>query len=84
MLLFHILTATISLIYTTITYLRPSSAKLGTSSALVVLTIASGTYLVATMHVHILQTCVSGLTYLAAVSFGLVAAYRKLAASKSD
>jgi hypothetical protein len=78
-LLTHILVALFSIIFTTYLYFAPSKAKLYTAYTLVGLTLTSGTYLVVIKPSHILQTCVTGLVYLAVVGVGVLLAQRKLA-----
>lgn len=78
-LLSHIIIALSSLLFTAVVLIAPSKVKLRISYALVALTIASGTLLVVTSHVRILEVCTMGLFYLAIVSVGLVFAHRRLA-----
>jgi hypothetical protein len=84
MLLLHIGIALTSLVVTTVLYIAPSKGKLQAAYILAAGTLASGTYLVMATHTHILQACISGLVYLAAVSFGIVAARRKLAVAPDN
>lgn len=77
-LLFHVIIALSSLLYTTYAFLSPSKPKLYTSYSLVALTLASGTYLVLSTHTRLLPSCMTGLIYLGAVSSGLVLVSRKL------
>lgn len=79
MLLFHILIALVSLLFTTYLYFFPSETKLYTAEAMVLLTTVSGIYLVFSKSVNILQVCLTGLAYLVAVSIGLMATRKKLA-----
>lgn len=81
-LILHIFVALGSLAYTTYAFFRPLSARFAVSYWLVAATLASGTYLVATQPLHILQTCTTGLIYLAAIAAGLVAARYRLAAER--
>ena len=81
-LMLHILIALSSVGYTTYLLITPSAAGLRRAYALVGLTLASGLYLVATTPGHILQTCLTGLVYVGAVTAGLAAARHKLAAAK--
>jgi hypothetical protein len=79
MLIIHISIALVSLIWTTILYVKPSQAKKLGAYGLVAGTITSGTLLVVSTGSNILQSCVSGLVYLAVVSVGITLASRKLA-----
>lgn len=77
-LVLHIIIALSSIAYTTLTYFTPSKNKLRISWGLVALTIASGTWLVVSTHSALLQSCTTGLIYLAVVSAGIIAAKQKL------
>lgn len=79
MLPFHIVTALISLAFTSYLFFFPSEAKLYVAEALVILTLVSGLYLVFSKPANMLQVCVTGLVYLAFVSVGLIATRKKLA-----
>ena len=57
----------------------PSRAKLYASYALIGLTLATGTFLVISLHSPILKTCMTGLAYLALVSSVLWIGQRRLA-----
>jgi len=82
-LVFHILIALASLVCSTVLIFMPTKTKLRLTYGLVVLTLASGTYLVASKPAHMVQACMTGLLYLGFVSVGVVAAHFKLAAAKS-
>lgn len=77
-LILHIIIALTSIAYTTFTYFTPSKNRLRTSWSLVVLTITSGTWLVISTHSALVQSCTTGLVYLAVISTGIIAAQRKL------
>ncbi len=77
-LILHIAIALISLGYTTYLFFKPSKTKLYVSYGLIVGTVASGTYLVITLHSHILQACLTGLFYIAIALSGTLAAQRRL------
>jgi len=83
-LLIHIVIALASVAYTTYVYMSPSSAKLKGSYALVAATLVTGFFLVASQPAHIREACTSGLMYIGVMSFGLVAAHRKLAAEADE
>lgn len=74
----HVLIAITSLVYTTYLFVVPSSHKLKISYSLIALTVLSGVVLVWQQPVHALQACTTGLIYLAVMSFGVVAARKKL------
>lgn len=81
-LLIHIVIALTSIVSTTALAARPSAAKLRLSYALIALTLASGTYLVLSMHASLLSSCVTGLVYLGVAMSGVGVAYYRLAAEK--
>lgn len=80
LLLTHIIIALGSLAATTFAYFSPSTVALRISYALIASTLLSGTYLAVTSPAHMLQVCVSGLTYVAVATVGIVAARRKFIA----
>ena len=82
-IIIHITVALLSLGATAAAFLMPSRFKLRLSQALIAFTLASGTYLVFTMHVNLLRVCAVGLIYTAIVSCGIVAAHRKLTAQQA-
>lgn len=67
------------MITTTLLAFFPSRAKLYASYALIGLTLATGTFLVISLHSPILKTCMTGLAYLALVSSVLWIGQRRLA-----
>jgi Ca2+/Na+ antiporter len=79
MLILHIIAALSSIVLTSVLFFAPSQKKLHASYALVTLTLASGFYLVWTLHTRILEACTMGLLYLGFATFGIVAARGKLA-----
>jgi prepilin signal peptidase PulO-like enzyme (type II secretory pathway) len=80
MLIIHIGIALFSIGAATLTLVYPSWRKLLISYGLIGLTIASGTYLVITLHTSLLKVCLTGLVYLGIVSAALVGAHYRLAA----
>lgn len=78
MLLLHIIIALGSIVWTSYVVLAPSVAKIKGSYVLVALTLLTGTVLVMTTGQHILQACITGLLYTAAVSAGIAIAQRRL------
>jgi len=83
LLITHILIALGSLGFTTYLYFSPSKSKFRLAYGLVGGTLASGTILVIITHSPLLSSCLTGLIYLSAVSFGLALAYNKLAVQKA-
>ncbi|MBW4062045.1 hypothetical protein HJC99_05735 [Candidatus Saccharibacteria bacterium] len=79
MILLHIVTALASMILATLSFMKPSVGRLSASYALVAGTLVTGTYLVLSTHVAMLQTCATGLAYLVMVSAALLGAKAKLA-----
>jgi hypothetical protein len=79
LLIIHIIIALLSLISAGLAFLKPNPKRLNTSYTLVGLTIASGTILTIQLPSHLMESCVAGLIYLAAVFMAIVAARLKLA-----
>jgi hypothetical protein len=79
----HITIALLSVIYTAYVYFAPSKRKLRVSYTLVALTVASGTWLVVANPAHMVQSCITGLTYLGVIFFGIALARHKLADSEN-
>ena len=75
----HVIIALSSLGFTTFVLLSPSAKKLQTSYALVGLTLVTGTVLVILNPSHMLQSCTTGLLYVAIITVGIVSAQKKLA-----
>ncbi len=76
-ILLHVIIAITSIICTTALAFAPSKRKMHLSQALIALTLASGTYLVISMHASLVSSCITGLTYLAVALAGVgVGAYR--------
>lgn len=75
----HVVVAITSLLYGLFLLIAPSQHKLYIATALVTLTLLSGTYLVVSSHSHLLPACTAGLIYLGAVCSQLVFAKRRLA-----
>jgi hypothetical protein len=83
-LVLHIAVALASMAAATYVLFNPSKTGLRLNYGLLAGTLASGTYMVATLPVHILQTCMSGLLYVGFVSVLLFVASRRLAAAHDD
>ena len=81
-LLFHILIAITSVLFTGYSYIQPSESRLKASYGLIGLTLGSGTYLVWMMPTHLVQACISGIAYTVIVLAGIALTRRKLAVAK--
>lgn len=81
-LLIHIIVALSSIVASSISFVRPSKAKLRLTYGLTALTLATGTYLVVSTHSPLLSSCITGLLYLGVVLSGVLGAWRKLAHSQ--
>jgi hypothetical protein len=81
-LISHIVIALGSIVYATYLLVQPSQTKLNVTYYLVGATLASGTYLVVSQSANLVQACMSGLVYLAAVSLEILLARRKLVSEK--
>lgn len=80
-LVLHIISALASVAAATFVLFSPSKNGLKLNYGLLAATLATGTFMVATMSVHILQTCMSGLLYVGFVGALLFAANRRLASA---
>jgi hypothetical protein len=78
LLLTHVLIATTSMIFSGYTFLSPSKNRLKISYALIASALASGTYLVISLHANMVSACTSGLIYLAIVTFATIGARYRL------
>lgn len=83
LILLHVSSALGSVIIGGLAWLTPSVAKLRAVYGLIALTLASGSYLVWTMHAPMVQSCLSGVIYLAFVLFETFAARQRLATARS-
>jgi hypothetical protein len=79
MLLLHILIALTSIVVSGLAYAKPDKRRLTVSYGLVVATLTTGTYLVASAPAHLASACASGLIYLGIVGAPIAAAHAKLA-----
>lgn len=78
----HVVIAIISIILASITFFKPSMKKLYASYGLILATVASGTFLLVSSPSHILESCLTGLSYLTVISIATIATHiriRKLA-----
>lgn len=82
-LLLHIIIALSSIVWTGYLFFKPSAAGLKGSYTLVTLTLLSGSYLVWSTSSPILQSCITGLLYLAIVLSGIFAVHHRLAREHS-
>lgn len=74
-ILIHVIIALTSIVLATVTFVNPSIKKLATSYGFIVATIGTGTYLILVSSSHILQSCLTGLTYLGVVTVATVATH---------
>lgn len=81
-LLIHIIIALSSIASTTYLAFSPSRGKFYASYVLIGLTLATGTYLVISLHAPMLKTCMTGLIYLGVALAGVVVGYRRWASIK--
>lgn len=81
LILIHVIIALFSVACATYTFFAPSKSSLYLSYALIASTLISGTYLIIASHASLLSSCMSGLIYITVVSFGILPARKKLAAS---
>ena len=81
-LLLHIILAIFSLILTGILIFRPSKQKINYTFLLFLGTLATGTFMIFTMSVNILVTCIEGLVFMGVVLGGIAIARRRLAKEK--
>ena len=79
LVLIHVSIGLLSIAQATFALFAPSRAKLNVVYGLVAGTVASGTYLVWQSHAPLLQSCTTGLMYLATVSVIGALAHRRLA-----
>ena len=77
-ILIHVIIAFTSLIIASFAFLQPTVKKLIISYGFILATVGTGTYLLVTIPSHILQSCLSGLTYLTIVSIATIAAHIRL------
>jgi hypothetical protein len=78
LVLTHVLIALTSVAFTTYLFVRPSQRKFYVNYGLIAATMASGTWLIIASHAPMLSSCLSGLTYIGAVTFGTILAHYKL------
>ncbi len=81
LILTHVIIAVLSLIFTTILVVFPSSNRIHLSYVLVGLTLLSGIALIIFEHAAIISTCLSGLAYLFFASLEIFIARKRLFSS---
>lgn len=79
MLSLHILSAVISIVFTTYLLFEPTKRLMAFHYALVAFTLASGTYLLFHAEGHLMETCIMGVAYLVFASWGTVSLRSRLA-----
>jgi hypothetical protein len=79
LLLTHIVIALASVAYTTYLVFAPSRPKLKVSYGLIGATLATGTALVLANPAHMLQSCLTGIAYVAIMTVGVGAVQYRLA-----
>lgn len=82
-ILTHVIIALLSIVCTSVGFVRPTQNNLHASYVLAALTFATGTYMVLSESVGILHACLSGVAYLSVVMAGIVLTRRKLAFMQS-
>lgn len=82
--LLHVIIALASVITASLLFFRPSVKAMKVSYALILGTVASGSYLVVTSPSHIIEVCTVGLVYTAIVFAATAATRVKLARQKQQ
>ena len=83
LILIHVIIALSSIALSTVSGFSPSHSRINLSYALIAATLASGTYLVISLHTAMLRACATGLVYLAVALSGVIIGQRKLTAEHS-
>jgi hypothetical protein len=79
LLLTHIISALLSIAFSTFAFFAPTKDRIRGSYRLVVLTLLSGTIIIIKEHVSLLSVCLSGLLYIGYTVSGLIIASKRLA-----
>lgn len=79
LLIAHITIALSSMVLAGVSMFSPSRGKLSATYALIAGTLVSGTVLVVASSSNLMQSCMTGLAYLAAVGFAAALGHHKLA-----
>lgn len=74
----HVMIALVSLGLASFTFFKPTMKRLYASYALIIGTVASGTYLLVATPSHMLESCVMGLSYLTVVSVATIATHIRI------
>jgi thiamine transporter ThiT len=82
-ILIHVIIAISSIGFTTYVFVSPSEAKLKASYGLIAGTFITGTYLVVSKQARLLQTCMTGLVYLGAMTVAIAAVHYRLARARA-
>ena len=77
--LLHVSVALLSVVFATVTFIKPSQNKFYFSYVLVAATIITGTLLIIKSPSHMVQSCIMGILYVGVVLSTLVLAKKKLA-----
>ncbi|MGH7218682.1 MAG: hypothetical protein ACREGE_04545 [Candidatus Microsaccharimonas sp.] len=77
-LLIHIITALASVLFSSLTFFKPSMNKLAIGYGLIIGTIASGTVLIVTASASVLHACVAGLVYTTAITLVTIATHVRI------
>lgn len=78
LLIFHIIVATSSILYTAFVFISPTKNRLNVAYVLVALMFVSGAGLMVEFPAKMTQTCEEGLGFLAIVGLGIMAARYRL------
>lgn len=78
-ILTHVIIALLSIIFSSLSVIRPGKRLLALNYAFIAATVASGTYLIVTMPAQLQTACMSGLTYLVIASALTAIAHVRLA-----
>jgi len=77
-ILIHVIIAISSIVIASFTFFNPTLKRLIVSYGFILGTVATGTYLLVSYPSHILQSCLSGLTYLTVITIATIAAHVRL------
>lgn len=83
-LLFHIISASVSVIFSTVGVFSPSRAILNITYVFIATTVISGTALIFEKNVSLAHVCMTGLIYLAITLTEVYITNRKLAAKTTE
>ena len=78
LLIFHIIVACLSVIFTSILFFKPNLQKIYINYLLIGITIITGTILIFKYSSHLTEICFTGIIYLCLVTAGMVASHHKL------